>query len=176
MRWENLVTDIELQWEREDANAHWDENRERERADRAQMLFRDVLLSEYRRIGSLDIVVREVNSIIHVARVGRGWIDGFECVTGQRTLVVPATATLIDTRRRCRCNLPLVTDLANVTVGAALRQLERRCDTVHAAGAGRSMVGRVTAVWADSFRLANRLNESVVYSFNDVVLSVLSRA
>jgi hypothetical protein len=63
-----------------------------------------------------------------------------------------------------------------VTVGAALRQLERRCDTVHAAGAGRSIAGRVTAVWADSFRITNRLNESVVYSFNDVVLSVLSRA
>jgi hypothetical protein len=176
MRWKNLVTDIELQWEREDANAQWDENRERERADRALMLFRDVLLSEYRRIGNLDIAITDVDSIVHVARVGRGWIDGFECATGQRTLVVPGTAILIDTRQRCRCNLPLVTDLANVTVGAALRQLERRCDTVHAAGAGRSIVGRVTAVWADSFRITNRLNESVVYSFNDVVLSVLSRA
>jgi hypothetical protein len=43
-------------------------------------------------------------------------------------------------------------------VGAALRQIERRSETVHVVGAGRSIVGRVTAVWADSFRVSNRKN------------------
>ena len=175
MRWENLVTDIELQWDREDANARWDENRERERTHRARMSFRDVLLSEHRRIGHLDIAVRNVDSIIHIACVGRGWVDGFECATGQRILLDPRAATLIDTRQRCNCSLPTVNDLANVTVGAALRQIERRSETVHVVGAGRSIVGRVTAVWADSFRVSNRMNESAVCSFSAVVLSIVAR-
>ena len=176
MRWDNLFGDLALQWEREDANARWDEQHEEARATRSKMSFRDVLITEKNRTGFLSVELSGVAIRVHVGRIGSVWLDGIEC--GSRTLVTASLGVVERAvlQQQCECVRPALSDLAHVTFGAVLRQLERRHDEISIVNARFVSAGRITAVWSDSLRVTARDGESVIVPFHDAVILITSGA
>ena len=172
MRWDKVFNDLDLQWEREADNARWDEEQENARALRSRMSFHDVLVAEHQRTGALSVVIRGVEAGIHVVLLGDGWIDGVVCGSEKRIVAALSTIRCVDQRRSCQCTVRALMDLEHITLGIVLRQAERRRDSVSVLGGGGPAVGRVTAVWSDSFRLEVRGSGSLVVPFRETVALV----
>jgi hypothetical protein len=172
MRWDNVFGDLELQWEREDANARWDEQHEEARATRSQMSFRDVLIAEKLRTGVLSVELNGVAIRVHVGRIGSVWLDGIEC--GSRTRVIASLGAVERAfpQQQCECVTPALTDLAHVTFGTVLRHIERRHDDISIVNSRFLTAGRITAVWSDSFRVTAREGESMMLPFHHAVVLV----
>lgn len=171
MRWDNVFDDLDLQWEREEDNARWDEDQESSRATRSRMSFHDVLTEEHRRTGVINAIVTGIGVGIHVERSGRSWIDGVACGSGTRIVAETTAIQCVDNHQTCLCDARPFTSLEHVTLGALLRQAERRRDVVAAVGTNTTATGRITAVWSDSFRLESRGNRSLVFPFRAMVVS-----
>lgn len=170
MRWDNLFGDLALQWEREDANARWDEQHEEARATRSQMSFRDVLIAEKSRTGFLSVELSGVAIRVHVGRIGSVWLDGIECGSHARVTASLGVVERAVLQQQCECVSPALTDLAHVTFGAVLRQFERRHDEISIVNSRFVSAGRITAVWSDSLRVTARDGYSVIVPFHDAVV------
>lgn len=174
MRWDNVFDDLDLQWEREEDNARWDEGQESSRATRSRMSFHDVLTEEHRRTGALNAIVTGIGVGVHVERSGRSWIDGVACGSGARIVAETTAIQWIDNHQTCLCDARPFTSLEHVTIGALLRQAERRRDEVATVGTNIPATGRITAVWSDSFRLESRGKRSLIIPFRAMVVSIPS--
>jgi hypothetical protein len=171
MRWDNVFSDFELQWEREDANARWDEQHEEARAARSRLSFHDALIGEGRRSGMLSVVVGGVADRVHVGKIGSGWLDGVECGPQTRTIASLSAVERVFLQQPCECAILPLTELAHVTFGAVLRNIERRHEEISVVSFGHRSAGRVSAVWSDSFRVTARESEAMIVPFRVAVVS-----
>jgi hypothetical protein len=171
MRWDNVFDNLDLQWDREEDNARWDEEQENGRSIRSRMSFHDALISEYRRAGALNAVVTGVGPAVHIGRIGHSWIDGVACGPGTRVVAETTAIQCVDDHMTCQCVILPIANLEHITIGALLRQAERRRDVIVSVGTTVATIGRITAVWSDSFRLEVRGDRSLVIPFRSMVVS-----
>ena len=151
MRWSNFFEDFDSQWEGEDDGAELDERRELLRADRSTQPFRSVIASYE---GSpIAATVPSVGGAIHLRRLGANWVDGVACATRERVLIPLIRLDAVTTRVGCDCSPLSLTAFNHVTVGAALRELERSQQVVSATHEGGGANGVIAAVWKDALSI-----------------------
>lgn len=154
MRWDNLFTGLESLWDAEDDNAESDERRELMRADRATRSFLAVLAD--RAISApLCVTTEWSSSPIHVGRVGASWIEGMFCGSNLRVIVPLHAIVLARDAIDCSCRVEVARHYPHVTIGAVMRDCERRARMVRVVCSKSGVNGRIVGVWRDAIDVAS---------------------
>ncbi len=149
MRWDGLISGLQSLWESEADNAELDERRELLRAERAQTPFVRVLAQ---RASREPIVVTACGTghTVHVSVVGASWVEGVSCGIGEHTIIPHGSIQWIRPANDCGCRVQSARVFEHATIGAKLREIERRGVIVTAITAHGGVRGRICAVWKDA--------------------------
>jgi hypothetical protein len=148
-------------WDSEIQNAVFDEKRESERNHRAQFHLRDALV-DLSADGPLTVVSTGVTSLVHVQRIGLGWIDGVVCGSADRAVVHFTAIQRAGTDTSCGCRRQAPQFYELVPFGAVLRDLERRASEVLVVGDRGGIGGRISGVWRDAVTITTTRGRAVV--------------
>lgn len=148
-------------WDSEVQNAIFDEKRESERNRRAQLHVREALL-DLVIDDSLNVVPAGITLVVHVQRIGLGWVDGVVCGSADRAIVHFTAIEQAGTNTTCGCrrHTPELYEL--VPFGAVLRDLERRATDLLVVGNRGGIAGRISGVWRDAITMVTHRGRVVV--------------
>lgn len=148
-------------WDTERLNVEFDEAREAERERKAQLSFGDALV-EQSRSEPLTVWIADSTEPLHVRRLGQLWLDGVMCGSGD-TVVVPFPAIRrAASSSGCDCSIPLPKVFELVTLGAVLRDLERKAAMVSVLVNRGGIRGRICGVWRDAVSILTARGVAIV--------------